>query len=784
MGDEFIELVKQIIEDNIGNENFSVSDLAKEVGLSRSTLHRKLIRLTGKSATDFITEIRLTRALELLESDVATISEIAYRVGYSNPSYFNKVFKKTYNVSPSDVRKKGSGKLSHLKVVKEPGTLGSTRSKKARTYIIAGINVLMIIIVAGGAVSLILGPVDNIFPFTRLPEWTIILVIVLFSAVFIVSVVLSWKYHLYLDKGMVKAEQAHRLKAVKKHSLSNRWKIASYIGIVVIVVLIILNIIPRANRKNTIENSIAVLPFINDSEEIGNEHLINGIMEEILINLQSIKELRVPGRTSIEQYRNNPKPIPEIASELNVAYIVEGSGQRYGNKIRLRVELVEGATDKHLWADSYNEEIKGPEDIFRIQSQIAESIAAELEAIITPEEKLLIEKIPTTSLIAHEFYNKGRDKQNQYWLDNDNRTALERAEELFCDALDYASTFALAYTGLAYAYWDKHYWESFFSERFLDSVLILADKALSFDSQLSDAYTVRGNYYRENGQNEQAISEYDKAIKLNPNDGMAHYWRGWTYGHNNFDLVKALEDYHKAASLYRGPFLPSILRDLGGAYWQAGFPEKLQFYAHQALMLDGDSISYYYNRYFTENLLAKGNGKILEKIYLMDTTRNDILQLLGNQYGFEGKFEESLMYFKKYFKKLEDLGSYSVLNMQRLGYAYWMNGFYTEADYYFDKTIEYYDDLINVGRKMFSTNYDLAGIYAFRGEKEKAYENLRIFNQLERIPFWWISLFKIDPLFDNIRDEPEFQQIVRDVEAKYNEEQDRVRKWLEENDML
>ena len=252
MGDEFFELVKQIIEDNIGNENFSVSDLAKEVGLSRSTLHRKLIRLTGKSASDFITEIRLTRALELLVSDVATVSEIAYRVGYSNPSYFNKVFKKTYNVSPSDVRKKGSGKLSDLKVVKEPGTLGSTRSKKARTYIIAGINVLMIIIVAGAAVFLILGPVDNIFPFTRLPEWSIILVIVLLSVVFIVSVVLSWKYHLYLDKGMVKAEQAYRLKAGEKHSLSNRWKIASYIGIVVIVVLIILNIIPRANRKNTI----------------------------------------------------------------------------------------------------------------------------------------------------------------------------------------------------------------------------------------------------------------------------------------------------------------------------------------------------------------------------------------------------------------------------------------------------------------------------------------------------------------------------------------------------
>ena len=111
MGDQFLTVIKLIIEDNIGNENFSVSDLAKEVGLSRSMLHRKLIKLTGKSATDLITEIRLKRALELLKNDVVTVSEIAYRVGYSSPSYFNKVFKKTFNVSPGEVRKKGSGRL-------------------------------------------------------------------------------------------------------------------------------------------------------------------------------------------------------------------------------------------------------------------------------------------------------------------------------------------------------------------------------------------------------------------------------------------------------------------------------------------------------------------------------------------------------------------------------------------------------------------------------------------------------------------------------------------------
>ena len=259
----------------------------------------------------------------------------------------------------------------------------------------------------------------------QLPDWTLQFAIVFLCISFIIAVILSWIYDVHPEGGIVKTEPADKVKAEDIPKSSNSWKIASYISFIVIVGLIVLNIIPRANsKKEILDKSIAILPFINDSQDKDNEHLINGIMEDLLINLQSIKELRVPGRTSVEQYRNNLKPIPEIASELNVAYIVEGSGQRYGNKIRLRVQLVEGATDKHLWADSYDEEIKGAEDIFRIQSQIAESIAAELEAIITPEEKQLIEKIPTTNLTAHDFYQRGREEYMHYWLDNDNRTAL------------------------------------------------------------------------------------------------------------------------------------------------------------------------------------------------------------------------------------------------------------------------------------------------------------------------------------------------------------------------
>ena len=136
-------------------------------------------------------------------------------------------------------------------------------------------------------------------------------------------------------------------------------------------------------------------------------------MEEVLNNLQKIKDLRVISRTSVEQYRNQTKPIPEIAKELGVNYIVEGSGQKYGNSFRLRAQLIMAEHESHLWGESFQQKITDVEDIFNIQIKIAESIAEELKAVISPEEKKLIEKIPAADLEVYDEYLKARS----YWND-------------------------------------------------------------------------------------------------------------------------------------------------------------------------------------------------------------------------------------------------------------------------------------------------------------------------------------------------------------------------------
>ena len=176
-------------------------------------------------------------------------------------------------------------------------------------------KVIQVITVYAASAFVILELVDILAPSLRLPDWTLNLVLLLLCVGFVIVVILSWIYDIHPEGGVVKTEPAHHEKSEVVPQSSNSWKITSYISFVVIVGLIVLNIFPRANdKKEILEKSIAVLPFINDSPDDENVHIINGTMEAILDNLCKIKDLRVVARTSVEQYRDNPKPIIQVIS--------------------------------------------------------------------------------------------------------------------------------------------------------------------------------------------------------------------------------------------------------------------------------------------------------------------------------------------------------------------------------------------------------------------------------------------------------------------------------------
>jgi TolB-like protein len=558
--------------------------------------------------------------------------------------------------------------------------------------------------------------------------------------------------------------------------------------IAVIVVLLLFNFI--GDKETEPDKSIAVLPFKLLTEEPNKQYLADGMMDAILLHLSKIEDLRVVSRTSVEQYRETDKTSSVIGKELGVAYLLEGSFQKYGDNVRLIVQLIKTGKEGHEWANEYT---RNWNDIFSVQSEVAQAIARELEAVITPEEKQLIEKIPTANLTAYDFYERGKDELTKYEIDNNKEASLEKAEDLYHESLKYDSTFAQVYTGLANVYWNKHYFKDYLSEDFLDSVLILCNIALSFDHQLSDAYTLKGIYYSEIGKPEQAIEEFNKAIKFNPNDWIAYRETGRFYARNDF--VNNIKYLQKAISINRGPELPDLLIEIGGVYsTDAGFPEKARQFYLDKLKLDGDSLDYY-SVLASQEFYLENFSKSIEygiKGYRIDSTNEEILQFLGIDYQWQGKYEESLKYFNKWLERLKTQGAPALSNpfnsnlyniMHRIGYSFWQNGYKKEAEYYFNEQINYCNRMIDSKRLFAQTlypYYDLAGVYAFKGDRVKAYENLKIFNQRKIEPLWMVMLIKTDPLFNSIRNEPEFQQIVRDVESKYQAEHERVKKWLDE----
>jgi TolB-like protein/Flp pilus assembly protein TadD len=652
-------------------------------------------------------------------------------------------------------------------------------------------KVVHVITVYAAVAFVILQLVDMVAEPLHFPEWTQGLIIVLLCIGFFIAVFLSWIYDI-TPAGVKKTKPASTIKQTDQttHAVSSGWKIATYISAALIVALVVFNFISkrRLNADITkLEKSIAVLPFINDSPSDSTTYFINGLMEEILNNLQKIGAFsKVLSRTSTEQYRGVTRPpIPKIAKDLDVNFIVEGSGQKYGNFYGIRVQLIEGKTDKHLWVDSYEREIKDTKDIYGIQGQIAQAIATELKAVITPEEKQIIEKVFTSNMAALELYMKANDFLKEYERTNDS-SFYQNAVDFYEAALLIDPDFAKAYSGLANAYYDKYYYKNYFKEGFLDSCLFLANKALSIDDQLDEAYYIKGVYYYENGDIENAIDALDEALTINPNYYWAYSYKGYVLQELKHDYVQSIDNYNKALNLIRGDERPSLLRDLGAAYLDVGFIEKAKYYYKEALALDKDSAVYLSEIAWLEMSLENFEEayKLNKKFLKIDSTYLQNLPFLPSGYEYE---EEAYKMAKNYVEKMKRQGALNLVNSHRVGYVYWQVGKHNEALNYFNQQIKYGEESIRLGRyiaKRKSAQYDLAGTYAFIGNKTKAYQNLDEFSSENFYPLWWLSIAKNDPLFDSIRKEERFQIILQNMESKYQAEHERVRKWLDEQGML
>lgn len=272
----------------------------------------------------------------------------------------------------------------------------------------------------------------------------------------------------------------------------------------------------KLSPKTIADNSIAVLPFANMSSDQQQEYFSDGLTEDIITQLSKIKSLKVVSRTSVMQYKNNPRPVTEISKELGVAFILEGSVQRQGQQVRITAQLINAKTDEHRWAESYDRPF---DDIFTIQREVALSIAGILNTEISQTESTDFGDKPTHDMQAYDLYLRGK-----FLVEKRNRTDLLIARELFQQAADKDPRFAIAYAGLANTYLLASY------RGYQDpGIMLMAakkhiDTALSLDEDSGEILATLGYWHHQAFQWDEAEKIYRQSIATDPNQSNVYLW--------------------------------------------------------------------------------------------------------------------------------------------------------------------------------------------------------------------------------------------------------------------
>ncbi len=452
--------------------------------------------------------------------------------------------------------------------------------------------------------------------------------------------------------------------------------------------------------------SIAVLPFENLSHDPEQEYFADGMTEELITNLGKISALRVISRTSVMQYKGTRKPLPQIARELNVDAIVEGTVQRSENRMRITANLLHASTDRHLWAERYERDLR---DVLALQSEVARAIASEIQIKVTPNEQLRMGGSRLVNPEAYEAYLRGRYQWNMR-----TEESLEKATAYFQKAIEKDPRYAPAYAGLADCYailGDNGFHRP---QEVFPQARAAAMRALEIDPTLAEAHTSLASVMKAFEWDwAGAEREFRQAIELNPNYSTARQFHG--------ELLESVGRYEEAvAELKRAcqldPFAP---RSYGILAW----------------------ILYLARRY-DEGMEA------VQKGLDVDPNHAVIFYVRGQIYLQKGRYEQALadsleaerLLPGPYYPRLGLVRAYAALGRKR-------------------EALKQLDELNQISRHRYVMPTSLALAYSDVGDKQQAFAWLEKAYE-ERDPWLGLTL-KSEPGFDRLRSDPRFQDLVR-----------------------
>ena len=615
-----LQKLKKEVDDNLTNDQFSVEELARNIGMSRSQLHRKLVMATGQSVSQFIREYRLQLGMELLKLGDLTAAEVSERIGFGSATYFNKCFNEFYGFPPGEVKNKMAENLGEPKVFTPVRDVTGESRSSTRSYL----------------------------------KW-----IAVVSAFIIIGIV--------------------------------------YVAI-------------KDGGENTIDvkdKSIAILPFKNLSEDQQNEYFSEGVIEAIRTGLSQIEEFRVISRTSVEQYRESSKPASEIARELGVATLLEGSIQRNNNQVRIDVRLVDGATEQQVWAKSYDRELA---DVFAIQSEIAQQVANELNAKLSPEEKTKLSRSDTENPRAYDLYLKGVYEYRTY-----TNKGIHNAIEILSEAVELDPNYARAHAFLANSYIGLAtiFGAELSALEALDKGKPLIDKALSLDPGLDEAHMLMGFY---------------------------HLYRDWDFAKAEYEYKLSITSDHPDALALYADFLNFMKRHDEAMAMAERLNIRDPYYPNSRMIL-----SYFYNNRLVEAMeFSKSRLQMFNNYSSMDSHGFLLLQLK--------QYKEAIYYFNKAIA-LEGIRYPRMLGW--MGAAYAKTGDKKEAL----QIIEEFKQRL-AKKEGGSIAFFIAVIYSALEDKKSALSWLQTAYKSHDMEMPWLLT---EPQFYNLHNEVQFQQIAREL---------------------
>src|SRR5438874_5072867 len=575
-------------------------------------------------------------------------------------------------------------------------------------------NVYKVAIAYGVVAWLLIQVATQVFPFFEIPNWVVRLVVLLIIAGFPIAVVIAWAFEL-TPEGLKRTEIADA-----EYPLGRSPKRA-WIYIVIIAGTISVGVFflgrytawraegggPGASSLP--EKSIAVLPFDNLSRDPDNAYFAEGVQDEILTRLAKVADLKVISRTSTQKYKSAPDNLREIAKQLAVANILEGSVQKAADQVRVTVQLINAATDAHLWAEIYDRKLT---DIFAVESDIAKTIADTLQAKLTGSEKISIAKTPTVNPEAYELYLKGRFFWNK-------RTAadLRKAIDYFNQAISKDPSYALAYAGLADSYVILSVFGAASPQDSVPQARVAAKRALELDDTLAEAHASSGRIAGPfDFEFDRSIAEFERAIQLNPNYAMAHHWLSWGPLTALARFDRAIAEGKRAVEL--DPLSLINNADLGG--------------------------NVYFNSRRYDEAIAQ-----LRKTMEIDPRFYIAHYYLGQAFQLKGQLTEAIAEYQKAVELNDDPEA-----LAYLGQAYARTGQRDEAQKILARLTE-------EAKSRYVSGYSMALMFIGLGDKERAIDELeRAYREGAAND---IITIRVDQMLDPLRGDPRFEALAEKI---------------------